>query len=79
MNDISEAIETILRKRGYAGEVSPDLPLGAGGLGLDSIAMAEVLLACEAQFGIVIAADLLAGEPLTFGRLVERVQAAVVS
>jgi hypothetical protein len=45
-----------------------DLPLGAGGLGLDSIAMVELLLDCEARFG-GRAADLLVGEPLTFGRL----------
>jgi acyl carrier protein len=64
------AIEELLRRA----ELDPSLPLGAGGLGLDSIAIAELLLACEERFGITIAAELLAGEPLTVGRLAERVE-----
>jgi acyl carrier protein len=54
-----------------------DLPLGAGGLGLDSIALAELLLECEARFGLATAAELLAGPPLTVGRLVAHVRAVV--
>jgi len=74
-DDIEEAIEQILRRRGYHGVVRADLPLGAGGLGLDSIAIVEVLLACEERFGVVIAAELLAGEPLTLGRLADSLRA----
>lgn len=51
--------------------------LGGGGLGLDSIAIAEVLIACEERFGIDVA-DLL-GEPITIARIVERVEAATPS
>lgn len=44
----------------FAGEVA----LGADGLGLDSIAIAEVLLQCEEEFGIDALA-LLQEQPLT--------------
>jgi len=77
--DVSRDLEEILRQRGCQGELAPDLLLGAGGLALDSIAMAEVLLACEERFDIVMAAELLDGEPLTIARLVERVEGALVS
>jgi acyl carrier protein len=53
-----------------------ELPLGAGGLGLDSIAAVELLLACERRFGVPLAADLLAGPPLTVGRLVAHLRSA---
>jgi len=57
--------------------LADDLPLGTGGLGLDSIALAELLLECEARFGLATAAELLAGPPLTVGRLVAHVRAVV--
>jgi acyl carrier protein len=76
--EVGGAIEAILRMRGYAGEIHTDLPLGADGLAFDSIALVEVLFACEERFGIVIAAELLAGGPLTVARLVDRVQRSLV-
>jgi acyl carrier protein len=72
--DIETVIEKILRKHGPDGEIEPSLPLGRGGLALDSIALVEVLLACEEHFGVILAAELLAGEPLTVGRLADRVR-----
>ena len=57
--------------------LADDLLLGPGGLGLDSIALAELLLECEARFGLATAAELLAGPPLTVGRLVAHVRAVV--
>jgi hypothetical protein len=57
--------------------LADDLPLGPGGLGLDSIALAELLLECEARFGLATAAELLAGPPLTVGRLVAHVRGVV--
>jgi len=57
--------------------LADDLPLGTGGLGFDSIALAELLLECEARFGLATAAELLAGPPLTVGRLVAHVRGAV--
>ena len=83
--DIAEALWELLRARsplaaeGALPTGSPDdLPLGAGGLGLDSIAMVELLLDCEARFG-GRATDLLAGEPLTFGRLLAYLGASGLS
>ncbi len=61
----------LLRSRATlaAGRSLPgDLLLGAGGLGLDSIAMVELLLDCEQRFG-VDTTELLEGAPLTVGRL----------
>ncbi|HEX9986068.1 MAG TPA: phosphopantetheine-binding protein [Thermoanaerobaculia bacterium] len=49
-----------------------DLPLGGSGLGLDSIAIAELLLEIEQQFGVTVT-DLLAGETLTLRALLARV------
>jgi acyl carrier protein len=49
-----------------------DLPLGSEGLGLDSIAIAEVLLACERHFDTRLT-DLLDGPPITVARISARV------
>lgn len=49
-----------------------DLPLGSDGLGLDSIAIAEVLLACERRFEARLT-DLLDGPPITVARISARV------
>jgi hypothetical protein len=54
-----------------------DLPLGAGGLGLDSIALAELVLECEERFGLASAAEILAGPPLTVGGLAAALRASV--
>lgn len=53
-----------------------DLPLGTDGLGLDSIAIAEVLLECEVRFGVPLSHLLEAGEPLTIGRLKGHLEAS---
>ena len=47
-------------------------PLGSAGFGLDSIAIAEIILDCERRFGIRLS-DLLDGEPITIQRIVRRV------
>ncbi|MBV9497618.1 MAG: acyl carrier protein [Acidobacteria bacterium] len=74
--DPGPAIERILHRFSNHASLDPTLPLGAHGLALDSIAIVEVLMACEEQFGVTIAADLLAGEPLTVGGLVAAVEEA---
>ena len=56
-----------------------DLPLGAEGLGLDSIAIAEVLLDCERHFGVRLAADLLDGVPITARRIESRLEQLAAS
>ena len=49
-----------------------DVPLGSNGLGLDSIAIAEVLLECERRFDVRLT-DLL-DAPVTVRRIVARVE-----
>jgi acyl carrier protein len=45
---VPAALREILRNRGVRAEaIDPATPLGGDGLGLDSIAIAEVLLDCE--------------------------------
>ena len=44
--------------------------LGREGAGLDSVALVELLLACEEATGIPFTADVLADGPLTIGHLV---------
>jgi acyl carrier protein len=56
-------------------ELPEDLRLGAGGLGLDSISLVELLLECERKFGLRGVAELLEGPPLTVGILITRLQA----
>jgi acyl carrier protein len=57
-----------------AGRVIDDAPLGEDGLGLDSISIADVLLACEDRFGTP-ARELLGVGALTVGRLIEHLEA----
>ena len=80
---VEEAVWQLVRSRaplapGFA-ELPDDLRLGPGGLGLDSIALVELLLDCEQRFGIPRPAGLLEGEPLTVGRLVDHVRTATES
>ncbi|MEA2600259.1 MAG: hypothetical protein QOF89_1251 [Acidobacteriota bacterium] len=75
--DIEEAVLDLLRSRAplaWGGALPDELRLGTGGLGLDSIAMVELLLDCERRFGITVAAELLEGAPLTVGRLIAHVR-----
>jgi acyl carrier protein len=66
---VAAAVRDLLAAHGARVDRNEDLALGAGGLGLDSIAIAEVLLECETRFG-VSAVELLAGPPLTVRRLI---------
>lgn len=52
-------------------EVLDDQPFGSEGLGLDSIAIAEVLLDCERRLGVRMT-DLLDGPPITVARIASR-------
>jgi acyl carrier protein len=77
---IEEAVRDLVRSRSALARDRADLPedlrLGAGGLGLDSISLAELLLDCQRRFGIPSPVELLAGPPLTLGGLVAHVRAA---
>ena len=71
VEEIEDAVVALLRSRASLAEgrsLPGDLLIGTGGLGLDSIAMVELLLDCEQRFG-VDTTELLEGEPLTLGRL----------
>ncbi len=74
-NLVAELVSDILRRRNRGIELRPELPLGSGGLGLDSVALVEVLLECEEAFGITLAAEMLDAPAFTVGSLVERIQA----
>jgi acyl carrier protein len=67
MTTVRETIRTILQRYGAA-SIAEDTALGEGGLALDSIAVAEVLLECENAFG-VSAAPLIDGQPVTLRRM----------
>jgi acyl carrier protein len=58
-----------------AGDLPEDLSLGSNGLGLDSIALVELLLACEEHFSLPFPAALIDRAPLTIGHLIEHVLA----
>jgi acyl carrier protein len=71
---IRAGVVSILGRRGNGAELHDTLPLGSNGLGLDSVAIVEVLLECEERFGVVIAAELLGqAEPLTVGAIVDAI------
>lgn len=72
--DIEQTIRAILRAHSHDIELTPDLPLGSHGMGLDSIGLVEVLVECEMRLGVLITSDLLAGQVLTVGELIEAVR-----
>jgi acyl carrier protein len=70
---ISSVIEIIAARAAIAIDVDEGVQLGSNGLGLDSIAIAEVLLDCERRFGVRMT-DLLGGDAITIGRLTEHIE-----
>jgi acyl carrier protein len=72
-DDVLSGVYAILNKRNRGLELQTDTLLGSGGMGLDSIALVEVLLECEDRFGVEAASEALAGSPLTVGSLVETI------
>ena len=69
----------IARRTGRANDrdtLPDDLALGPAGLGLDSVSIVELLLACEEAFGARFDATLLEREPLTVGALVAWINGA---
>jgi acyl carrier protein len=63
MTDVAAAVREIIAKHASTSAFDDDTRLGGDGLGLDSIAVAEVLIDCEQRFGIEVA-DLLGGDPV---------------
>jgi acyl carrier protein len=75
---IAQGLHELLRARApLVQEPRDDLPIGAEGVGLDSIAVVELLLECGERFGVPAPVELLAEGPLTFGALVARLRAAL--
>ena len=77
---VDSIVQDIVRSRASrivaSGELPGNAALGSDGLGLDSIAIAEVLLECEHRFGVSVIA-LLEEEPLTLARLVAHLTGSV--
>jgi hypothetical protein len=74
--DLDPTVENVVRELLWSraphrpcADLPDDLRLGTGGLGLDSIAVVELLLECEQRFGIP-PMGFLDGAPLTVGRLI---------
>lgn len=78
MTSVLEAVREIVRSRTFGRDLADDLTLGEEGLGLDSIAIAEVLLSCEERFGTSVA-TLLDGQPITIRRIVEHLSGELVA
>jgi acyl carrier protein len=58
------------------GAVPIDEPIGIRGLGLDSIAVIDLLDACEREFGVKLPDAVLSGPPLTLARLLDAISRA---
>ena len=67
---VQEIVQARASRPIAAGELLGDVPIGAEGLGLDSIAIAEVLLDCQERFGVNVASLLEEEQPLTLRRLI---------
>jgi acyl carrier protein len=65
---VRELVESRAARPIALDDFTSNVALGADGLGLDSIAIAEVLLQCEERFGVE-AATLLERQPLGLGDL----------
>lgn len=57
-------------------QLGDDVSLGSDGLGLDSVEVAEVLLACEERCGMAATEELFAIVPLTIDRVADYFAAA---
>jgi len=77
MANIESIVQEIVRTRTSRvigeDELRGEVSLGAEGLGLDSIAIAEVLLDCQQRFGVNVT-SLLETEPLTLRRLIAHLE-----
>jgi acyl carrier protein len=71
----SQVVFAILDKHAHGVKLDAGMPLASTGLGLDSIALVEVLLECEERFGVGIGSEVLEQTPLTVGTLIETIDA----
>jgi acyl carrier protein len=68
---IREIILTSWPHRFDGRELPDDVSLGDGGLGLDSVELAEVLLTCEERCGRHVTEELFATVPLTIASVAD--------
>jgi acyl carrier protein len=73
---VREVLLSAWPQRFVPAQLRDEVSLGESGLGLDSIEIVEVLLACEEESGSPITEALFAVTPLTISRVVEHFAAA---
>lgn len=71
MGSIRQIILTAWPQRFADGELTDDVSLGEEGLGLDSVEVVEVVMACEELFGRVATPTLFETAPLTIERMAD--------
>jgi acyl carrier protein len=74
---VRDAFAALWPGRFAAGELAEDVSLGKDGLGLDSIDVVELALACEERIGQrgYDLDELLATRPVTIGRVIDHLAA----
>lgn len=70
-----DMLTEISPRRASRNELGDQTQLDSSGLGLDSVELVELLLACEERFGVAVDGLLEHGD-LTFGRVVNHFAAA---
>ncbi|HEX8253480.1 MAG TPA: phosphopantetheine-binding protein [Thermoanaerobaculia bacterium] len=78
MTDIAAIVRAIVAAHAPSNAFDDATPIGSAGAGLDSIALAEVLLGCEQRFGVEVA-SLLGSEALTIERLARHIDAQLAA
>jgi acyl carrier protein len=73
---VRRAIQAQWPDRFTEAELTGDVPLGEAGLGLDSIEIAEVILACEDDLGLEVDERLFRDGPLTLRGLAGKLAGA---
>ncbi len=77
MNDseVADALRDLIRRvspRPIEGEIELEQPLGASGIGLDSISRVELLAEIDAAFDVPLPVELVADGSITFGAVLRR-------
>jgi acyl carrier protein len=73
---IRDILDGLWPDRFASDQLIDDAPLGEDGLGLDSVEMAEFLIACENEYGVMISEELFAAVAPTVGGVAEYFGAA---
>lgn len=78
LTDIDTGVRQLLARRAGAGAMAlpADTPLGADGVGLDSVAVVEFLVECEGAFGVEIPEEFLVEDRVTLGVVVRAIARA---